>query len=323
MKYFITGATGFLGGEIVRQLAKAGHTIHAIVRNPQKAQWMNELGVKLHKGDVTDKESMREAMTGVDGVFHVAGWYKIVERNKGEAYAVNVQGTKNVLELMRELKIPKGVYTSTCAVFSNTHGKTVDETYRFSGKYATTYERTKGEAHRIAEDFIKQGLPLVIAQPGMIYGPNDTSAVRASLRDFLKGKLPAIPARSVMRWAHVEDIARAHIAMMETGRSGEAYIISGEKSTTADMFRIANEVSSAKMPTVVPDGLLLLMSKLARPFDRWLPDTFTSEGLVTIADLSYLADDSKARRELGFSPRPIREGWVETVRHEMKLLGMS
>ena len=150
-------------------------------------------------GDVTDKESMRAGMQGVDGVFHVAGWYKIVERFKGEAYNVNVKGTKNVLELMQELKIPKGVYTSTCGVNSNTRGKTVDEAYRFSGTYPTNYERTKGEAHRIAEEFIQRGLPLIIAMPAMIYGPNDTSAVRESLIAFLKGRLPAIPAKSVMR----------------------------------------------------------------------------------------------------------------------------
>jgi nucleoside-diphosphate-sugar epimerase len=126
----------------------------------------------------------------------MAGWYKIVERNKGEAYAVNVIA-KNTLELMQELKISKGVYTSTCGVFSNTRGKIVDETYQFTGKYPTVYERTKGEAHRLAEGFIRQGLPLVIAMPGMIYGPNDTSVVRESLIDFLNGKLPAIQKKSI------------------------------------------------------------------------------------------------------------------------------
>ncbi|MEW6086028.1 MAG: NAD-dependent epimerase/dehydratase family protein [Chloroflexota bacterium] len=322
MNYFITGGTGFLGGEIVRQLTKAGHDVRVVVRDPKKAQWLEELGVNLYKGDVTDKESMREAMTGVDGVFHVAGWYKLVERTKGEAHAANVIGTKNVLELMQELKIPKGVYTSTCAVFSNTRGKTVNETYRFSGTYRTTYERTKGEAHRIAEKFIEQGLPLVIAMPGMIYGPNDTSAVRASLIDFLKGRLPAIPAKSVMHWAHVEDSAQAHLAMMEKGRTGEAYIISGERSSVVDLYRVAAEVSGAKMPMILPDEILLFMAKFSRPFDHWLPDTFTSEGLITIAGLSYLSDIGKAHRELGFNPRPIRDGWVETVRREMKLLEM-
>ena len=323
MKYLVTGATGFLGGEIVRQLVRAGHEVRAVVRDLQKAKWMEELGVKLYKGDVTEKESMREAMTGVDGIYHVAAWYKVVERTKGEAFAVNVQGTTNVLELMQDLKIPKGVYTSTCAVFSNTRGKTVNETYHFSGKYATRYEDTKGAAHAIAKKFIAQGLPLVIAQPGMIYGPNDTSSVRVSLIEFLKGNLPGLPARSVMCWAHVEDTARAHIAMMETGRAGEAYIIAGEKSTTADMFRVAGEVSGVKMPKLIPDGVFRFLAFFARPFDKWLPDTFTSQGMIAISGLSYLADDGKARRELGFNPRPIREGWVETVRHEMKLLGMK
>lgn len=322
MKFLVTGATGFLGGEIVRQLVRRGHEVRAVVRDLHKAKWMEDLGVRLYKGDVTDKESMREAMIGVDGVYHVAGWYKMVERTRGEAYAVNVQGTTNVLELIQELNIPKGVYTSTCGVNSNTRGKTVDEKYRFSGIYPTNYEKTKGEAHRIAEEFIKQELPLVIAMPGMIYGPNDTSAVRAGLIDFLKGDLPAIPARSVMHWAHVEDTAQVHIAMMEKGRVGQAYIISGERSTVVEMYQMAAEVSGAKLPMVLPDEILLLISKLSRPFDRWLPDTLTSEGLVAVANLSYLADDSKARRELGFNPRPIRDGWMETVRHEMKLLGI-
>jgi nucleoside-diphosphate-sugar epimerase len=323
MKYFVTGATGFLGGEIARQLVQAGHTVHASVRNIQKAAWLSELGVTLFEGDVTDKESMREAMTGVDGVFHVAGWYKLVERVKGEADTVNVRGTRNVLELMQELKIPKGVYTSTGAVFSNTNGKTVDETYRFTGAYSTIYERTKGAAHKIAEEFIAEGSPLVIAQPGMIYGPNDTSVVRENLIDFLKGKLPGLPTRSAMCWAHVEDTAQAHIAMMEKGRPGEAYIIAGEQSTVLDLFRVASEVSGKRMPMVVPHQIFQVFGLLAKPFDRWLPDTFTSEGMKSVSGNTYLMDDGKARRELGFNPRPIREGWAETVRHEMKVLGMS
>lgn len=143
MKYFITGATGFVGGKIAKQLIANGYQVHASVRSIEKASDLKSLGVKLFTGDVTDKDSMREAMTGVDGVFHVAGWSKLVERRKGEAYAVNVKGTQNVLELMHELKIRKGVYTSTCGVNSNTHGKTVDETYWFSGTYPTAYEKNK------------------------------------------------------------------------------------------------------------------------------------------------------------------------------------
>lgn len=323
MKYFVTGTTGFVGGVLARRLRETRHEVHASVRNLDKAKELQAIGVKLFKGDVTNKESMREAMTGVDGVFHCAGWYKLVERVKGKAEEVNVQGTRNVLELMKELKIPIGVYTSTGAVFSNTDGKSVDETYRFNGKYNTTYERTKGAAHRIAEEFIMQGLPLVIAQPGMIYGPDDTSVVRENLIDFLKGVLPGLTTKSAMCWAHVEDTAQAHIAMMEKGRLGEAYIIGGEQSTVVDMFRVAREVSGARIPMIIPYRVFLAWAVLAKPFDRWLPDTFTSEGMRSVAGVTYLMDSTKAQRELGFNPRPIREGWVETIRHEMKLLGMS
>src|SRR5688572_19597821 len=113
MHYFVTGATGFVGGRVARQLVAAGHTVNAVVRTPAKAQDLAALGVRVSAGDVTDKESMRAPMTGVDGVFHIAGWYKLGVRDKSDAEAINVQGTRNVLELMRELRIPKGVYTST------------------------------------------------------------------------------------------------------------------------------------------------------------------------------------------------------------------
>ena len=109
MKYFVTGATGFVGGVLVRKLREQGHDVHASIRSPEKAGDLQTMGVKLFKGDVTDKDSMREAMQGVDGVFHVAGWYKIGVKDKRDAERVNVQGTRNVLELMQELKISRGV----------------------------------------------------------------------------------------------------------------------------------------------------------------------------------------------------------------------
>src|SRR5512138_2972529 len=147
MKYFITGATGFLGGVLARQLREAGHEVNASIRDPGKANELQSLGVTLFKGDVTDKESMRAAMQGVDGVYHVAGWYKIGARDKRDGERVNVQGTRNVLELMKELRIPKGVYTSTLAINSDTHGQKVDENYRFIGRHLSEYDRTKAAAH--------------------------------------------------------------------------------------------------------------------------------------------------------------------------------
>src|SRR5512147_51257 len=193
MKYFISGATGFVGGVLARRLREAGHEVHASIRDRKNASELQSLGVQLFEGDVTDKESMRAAMQGVDGVYHVAGWYKIGARDKSDGERVNIQGTRNVLELMKELRIPKGVYASTLAVNSDTHGELKNESYHFTGKHLTEYDRTKAAAHDIAREFIAQGLPLVIVMPGGIYGPGDTSVLRRTWIEYLRGKLPMIP----------------------------------------------------------------------------------------------------------------------------------
>jgi nucleoside-diphosphate-sugar epimerase len=322
MKYFVTGATGFVGNALARKLRQAGHAVHASIRSPEKAQELEALGVKLFKGDVTDKESMRAAMTGVDGVFHVAGWYKIGTRDKSDGVRVNIQGTRNVLELMQELKIPKGVYTSTCAINSNTHGQVVDETYHFRGKHISEYDRTKAIAHEVAREFIAKGLPLVIVMPGLIYGPGDTSTLRDNIISFLKGQLPMLPDQAGNCWAHVDDIVQGHILAMEKGKVGETYIIAGERYTFVEAFKLASQITGKKTPMVANPKIFGVMANLVKPFDGIMPPTYTSEGLRVIAGVTYMGDNSKAKRELSYNPRPFREGWEATLHHEMKNLGM-
>ena len=323
MKYFITGATGFIGGILAKQLRAAGHDVHASVRSPEKAKELHEAGVKLFVGDVTEKESMRQAMTDVDGVYHVAGWYKIGAKDKSGGEKVNIQGTHNVLELMQELKIPKGVYTSTLAVNSDTQGILVDETYHFTGQHLSEYDRTKGIAHDIANEFIANGLPLVIVLPGLVYGPGDTSSVRTSILNFLQGRLPMLPTQTALCWAHVEDIVQGHILAMEKGKAGESYIIAGEVYKLADAYKLASQITGRRAPMTAPYQMIKALSVLVKPFDSLLPDSYTSEGLRIISGTTYLGDNSKARRELGYNPRPLREGWEETLNREMKLLGIK
>src|SRR5262249_21350928 len=133
MKYFVTGATGFIGGRVARQLLAAGHEVITLARTPSAAQELVKRGGKGDAGGITDRESVRIPMTGVDGVFHIAAWYKIGVRKTSQAEAINVGGTRNVLLMMKELGIPKGVYTSTLTVFSDTRGQMVDESYQYTG----------------------------------------------------------------------------------------------------------------------------------------------------------------------------------------------
>jgi nucleoside-diphosphate-sugar epimerase len=321
MKYFLTGATGFLGGVLARQLRERGHEVHAVIRSPEKASELKSLGVTLFKGDVTASESMREAMHGVDGIFHVAGWYKIGAKDKSQGEKVNVQGTRNVLELMQELRIPKGVYTSTLAINSDTHGELKNESYHYTGRHLSEYDRTKADGHEIARGFIAKGLPLVIVMPGGIYGPGDTSALRRTLINFLQGQLPVLPSKAGITWAHVEDIAHGHILAMEKGVPGETYIIAGEPATYQQAFQLASHITGKSAPPTIPYQILKLMSYLVKPFDALMPEIYTSEALRVIAGTTYWGDNSKAKRFLGYNPRPLTEGLESTLKHEMSLLG--
>lgn len=326
MNYFVTGATGFVGGRVVRQLLDAGHQVKLVVRNPAKAGDLVAAGAAVYQGDVTDRESMRAPMQGCDGVFHIAGWYKIGAKDASEGTRVNIDGTRNVLELMRDLGVPKGVYTSTLAVFSDTHGRMVDERYRYDGPHLSEYDRTKWVAHyQVAEPLIAAGLPLVIVQPGLIYGPGDTSSVRTTLIQYLQRKLPVAPARTAFCWAHVDDVARGHIQAIERGNPGESYIIAGPPHTLVEALALAERITGVPAPRLrAAPAMMKAMAAIMGLVERVapVPETYRSEYLRVSAGATYLGDNAKARRELGYDPRPLAEGLAETLRHEMQLLGM-
>jgi nucleoside-diphosphate-sugar epimerase len=207
--YFVTGATGFIGGVLARQLVEAGHTVHALVRTAAKADALRALGARLYDGDITAPDTLAPGMRGVDGVFHVAAWYTLGTPGRAVARRVNVDGTRHVLEAMRALSIPKGVYTSTIAVNSDTRGQVVDESYRYDGPFISEYERTKWAAHyEVAVPMQRAGLPLVIVQPCIVYGPGDTSSVRAGLG--VDAPQPRGPRRSGGTGEPVDSQGRLH-----------------------------------------------------------------------------------------------------------------
>jgi nucleoside-diphosphate-sugar epimerase len=262
----------------------------------------------------------------VDGVFHVAGWYKVGVKDEAAAVRTNVDGTRNVCETMRELGVPKGVYTSTLAVNSDTHGQLVDETYTFRGKHISVYDRTKAEAHVIVREFIDRGAPLVIVQPGLVYGPGDTSGVRTMLIDFLTRKIPVVPAKTALCWAYVDDVARGHVLAMERGQIGRSYFLAGPPHTLVEALDVASEITGIPPPRIhASPALMKAAAWSASLVERFvsLPPQYTAEGLRVVAGTTYLGTNARAARELGWTPRPLREGLRETLRAEMRALGMT
>jgi dihydroflavonol-4-reductase len=323
-RYFLTGATGFLGGALARRLRAAGHDVVALVRHPGNAGALSALGVTLVPGDITDRTTMAGPMAGADGVFHCAAWYRLGARDKSIAYAANVEGTRNVLEAMRQAAVPKGVYTSTLAVFSDTRGRLVDETYHHSGPFISEYDRTKWLAHyEVAVPMIRRGLPLVIVQPGVIYGPGDHSAVHDAWVGLLTGKLSMVPEGTAYCWAHVDDVAEAHVLAMEKGRAGESYIVAGPRHSFAEAVEMAARIAGVPPPgRRVSPRVLKAVAALLRPIDGVVPlgGQFSPEYLGAIAGTTYIGDNAKARRELGYAPRPLEEGLKDTMAWEKQEL---
>lgn len=321
MRYAVTGATGFVGGELARQLREAGHDVVALVRNPAKATGLKALGVELVPGDLDDHAALDRLLapapdgTPVDGLFHVAGWYRLGDPDPATGQRVNVDGTRNVLEAARRAGTRHIVYTSTLAVNSDTRGRILDEESVFAGEHISTYDRTKAEAHRIAKEFAKEGLPVVIAMPGGIYGPGDTSQTGELMRQVVEGKRPQAPGGGgTLMWAHVTDVARGHLLAMERGFIGETYMLAGEPATLAELLQLTARVAGTPGPIVVPRVMIRAAEKGTRLLDRFvtLPPTYHPETLRA-ALASYVGTSAKAERELGWLSRSLEEGIIDTV----------
>ncbi|MFP9193754.1 NAD-dependent epimerase/dehydratase family protein [Natronosalvus vescus] len=329
MEYFVTGATGLIGSHVVDQLLTEGHEVVALTRSRSNANTLPE-EVTVVEGDITEQESMREAMTGVDGVFHIAAWYFVGPgpRESVQAERINVGGTRNVLELMKELEVPKGVYTSTIGVYPPSREETLDESVVPDRSDWSVYTRTKWQAHyEVAKPMIDEGLPLVIVQPGFVYGPGDKldSPSRQSVQAYLQGTLPMIPRGWNAPWDHVGDIAHGHMLAMTHGEPGETYLIAGESRQLTEIYECAETITGISVPRVAPPAVFRGLASIMAVVERFgtPPDGFEAESLRGITNVIWPVDNTKAKTELGLEHRPLEQGMREYLDWEMDELGMQ
>jgi dihydroflavonol-4-reductase len=317
MKAFVTGGTGFVGQHVVKKLLARGYEVMALARSPlsESARRLTAMGAQIAAGDMLDVDSMREPMAGCDVVFHVAGWYKIGDPNPAQAEIINVSGTRKVLRLAYELGIPKIIYTSTVAVFGDTKGKLVDETFYQGGPFATEYDRTKWLAHyKVALPLIEKGAPIIIVMPGGVYGSGDTGPIADMMRLFYRG-IPVLPGpETTVTYAHVEDIAEGHVLAAEKGRIGESYVLAGPAIPLSEMVEFWGYLTGKQTPQLhIPASLLRPAAPLvgAIASQITLPSVFSQEATGALG-VTYMARSDKARRELGWQTRPLQTGMLET-----------
>jgi dihydroflavonol-4-reductase len=284
------------------------------------------MGAECVPGDVTDRESMRANMIGADLVVHNAGWFEfgLTRKERQLMQAINVTGTDNVLGLALELGIPRSVYVSSTIYYGETGTAAVDETYQRQKPYASYYEQTKTEAHEIAQGYQQRGLPLIIVCPDGVVGANDHSARSYFMRMYLNGLLTPFgwSPDTINSLVHVNDVSEGIAMAAEKGRVGETYILAGEPTSLRQMIQIwMTKPGGLKVRFFIPTWLAKIMFAPLEPLQRLagLPAAVSRE-TASAASISMVYSSAKAQRELGWSYRPAKEMWLETIDQEIELL---
>lgn len=315
---FVTGGAGFIGRAVVRQLRERGDDVTAVVRDPASASTLRDLRVRLATSDLSSIATIRAAMTGCDGVIHLAGSYQvgITPAERPAMYEMNVAVTARVLDAAIEAGVPRIVTISTANVFGDTRGRLVNETYQRDPAegYLSYYDETKVLAQRIAEARIADGAPVMIVLPGTTYGSNDHSAIGAQLKAAFDGRALAIVFGDMgISAVHVDDVADGILAVLDRGRIGESYLLTGECLTLADAMEVAARAAGRKPPRLrVSTALLRIAEPLAGIAMRLGVLRFDlAEALHAADDVTYWGTHGKAIAEFGYAPRPLRQGAID------------
>jgi dihydroflavonol-4-reductase len=319
MKTLVTGATGFLGSHVARQLAARGDQVRVLVRPSSDTRALDGLDAERFTGDVRDVASLDRALTGVNRVFHVAADYRLWARNPREIYESNVTGTRNLLEASRRAGVEKFVHTSTVATIAVPRKDGLpDETMKSSvQEMIGHYKRSKYEAEQCAMGAAEAGLPVVIVNPTTPVGPGDWKPTPTGkiVVDFLNGRMPGY-VDTGLNFVPVEDCAAGHLLAAERGRVGERYILGGRNLTLKEVLEMLAPISGLRAPRwKFPHALAYVAACVDTAISALTgrEPQIPLEG-VRMARHKMFIDASKATRELGFSPGPIEGALERAVR---------
>lgn len=316
MKVLVTGANGFTGSHLVKALQQRGDVVVGLVRQSSNLDRLLGCNLQLVYGDISDREALKTAMTGVDWVFHTAAYVELGLVDAAKMERVNVAGTRAVMEVAQAAGVSKVVYCSTIGVFGDTQGQVVDETFqRTQTDFSSAYDRTKYEAQQIVDRFAAQGLPVVSILPSGIFGADDPH-FGPVLQQFFKGGLKVWAGGDrITGIVHVDDLVAAMILAAEKAQPGEHYIISAGDLTTREMFSILGQETGIPVPREAPKPLVRLAGNILDPIGRllkWQPP-ISRERVHYIYDRCVRVDATKARTELVWQPRSVAQTLKEIV----------
>ncbi|HZH87109.1 MAG TPA: NAD-dependent epimerase/dehydratase family protein [Brumimicrobium sp.] len=316
MKIGITGAAGHLGATICRRLLEKGYEVVAFVYKDVEA--LKDLPITLVRGDVLDRASLKTFISECDAVIHAASSIELSYKFEQKTYDVNVIGTKNILEIAKEVKTTKLVYISSVHVFrQKPYDIPLDENRQFVSDDSVFYDQTKRDAHILAEEAAQNGQDVVIVCPSAVLGPNDykPSKLGKAIIDIYKGKFPAL-FKGGFDFVDVRDIADGTIAALEKGRSGETYILSGQYHTIKELSNFVFEAKGVNKKLV---ALPLSVAYAGLPIVKTLsfitrkPALYDKLYIDVLKDGNKVTSSTKAQEELGYTSRTLKETLHDTI----------
>ncbi|HLW80757.1 MAG TPA: hopanoid-associated sugar epimerase [Candidatus Acidoferrales bacterium] len=318
MTTLVTGATGFVGSHVARQLVAAGESVRALARRGSRRDALDGVAVEWVEGDLRDEASLDCALKGVGRIYHVAADYRLWAKHPQEIYENNVTGTKNLLASALRARVEKFIYTSTVATIAVQRGSELpDEMNRTTvDEMIGSYKKSKLLAEQEALRAAHEGLPVIIVNPTTPVGPGDWKPTPTGriILDFLLGRMPAY-VDTGLNFVAVEDVAKGHLLAAERGKVGERYLLGGENLTLKQVLDALAEITALPAPTrQIPHAVALVAAYANTAFARVTnrEPRIPVEG-VRIARHKMFVNDSKARRELGYQPGSVKEALKRAV----------
>lgn len=308
MKYFVTGASGFLGTHLIRLLIGDGHQVTGLVFEPERESAVRELGADTVVGGF-DSEQLVPSLRGVDGLFHVAGFVSLNDRAEKTSRLVNVEGTRLVLEAARQAGVLRVVHTSSLVTIGgNLDGTELSEDSPWEfGNLEIAYLQTKRQGEQLALSYNSSDLDVVVCNPPGLIGPQDlwNSEAGVMFPLYLRNRVKIVP---VVRnnWGDARDVARGHILAMQQGVAGERYFLGGINTTLEDLLGRLDRISGQpRMRRRLIDWPWTYLLGLAIEWFSKKPALSATN--ARFMRYAFWISNEKARRELGYAPRPIDE----------------
>ena len=317
-KILVTGAAGFLGSHLTRQLVARGADVRVLLRPSSNNRAIADLPLEYMTGDLRDVASLDRAMAGVQRVFHVAADYRLWSKRSQDIYDSNVGGTKNLLDAAKRASVEQFIYTSTVATIAVDRTEHPNElTDARLEEMVGHYKRSKWLAEKEVLEAARQGFPAIVAMPTTPVGPWDWKPTPTGkiILDFLNGKMPGY-VETGLNFVAVEECAAGHILVAEKGIAGERYLLGGENLTLKAMLDKLAELTGLPAPTLkIPHGVALGVAYAETAFSRLIgrEPQIPVEG-VKIAQHMMFVDASRAVRELGFQAGPVSAALERAVR---------